>query len=157
MFLEKNYTPFYNSFLLLCSRKGVSPSVAARDAGISSGAPTAWKRGAVPKPAQRQRLCDYFGVTDDILLGYTSIDEQGTKQTPSFKPSIPGAFVDEYGTVSYGQKENTPTPEGERNEEHRINPAYFRVMQDAQDKGIPPEDLQMALDFIERARRRDQE
>lgn len=70
MFNEISFSPFYKSFLSLCSQKGVTPSVAARDAGISSGAPTAWKRGAIPKPAQREKLCDYFGVTDEVLLGY---------------------------------------------------------------------------------------
>lgn len=67
---EKSFSPFYSSFLSLCSQKGVSPSVAARDSGISSGAPTAWKNGAVPKPAQREKLCNYFGVSDEVLLGY---------------------------------------------------------------------------------------
>ena len=71
MFNENSFSPFYQSFLALCSQKEVSPSVAARDAGISSGAPTAWKRGAIPKPAQREKLCDYFGVTDEVLLGYS--------------------------------------------------------------------------------------
>ena len=70
MFDENSFSPFYQSFLSLCSQKGVNPSVAARDAGISSGAPTAWKKGAIPKPAQREKLCNYFGVTDEVLLGY---------------------------------------------------------------------------------------
>lgn len=78
MFNEFSFSPFYQSFLSLCSQKGVSPSVAARDAGISSGAPTAWKKGAIPKPAQREKLCDYFGVTDEALLGYGS-----EKNTPA--------------------------------------------------------------------------
>lgn len=78
MFDEKIFSPFYSSFLFLCSQKGVSPSVAARDAGISSGAPTAWKKGAVPKPAQRKKLCTYFGVTDEVLLGYTKKEKAPT-------------------------------------------------------------------------------
>ena len=125
MFYEKIFSPFYSSFLSLCSQKGISPSVAARDAGISSGAPTAWKKGAVPKPAQREKLCAYFGVTDEVLLGYV-------------------------------QTEKAPTPEGERSET-AIDPAFFRIMQDAQSKGLTPEDLQMAVDFLDRARRRDQQ
>lgn len=63
-------TQFYASFLSLCKRDGITPSAAAKKAGISSGAPTAWKNGAVPKPAQRERLCKLFGVSDDEILGY---------------------------------------------------------------------------------------
>lgn len=124
MLSEKKYSPFYSSFLSLCTQKGVAPSVAARDSGISSGAPTAWKNGAVPKPAQREKLCSYFGVSDEVLLGYAKV-------------------------------EKTPTQEGELNR-NMIDPAFFRVMQDANDRGYTPEDIQMALDFLDRARRRDQ-
>ena len=34
---------------------------------------------------------------------------------------------------------------------------FFRVMQSAKDRGYTSEDLQLALDFLERARKRDQE
>lgn len=67
---EKNFTPFYASFLRLCERKGKSPTAVAKIAGISSGAPTAWKKGAIPKPEQRRLLCLFFEVTDEELLGY---------------------------------------------------------------------------------------
>lgn len=125
MLNEKFFSPFYTSFLALCSQKGVAPSVAARDSGISSGAPTAWKNGAIPKPAQREKLCAYFGVSDEVLLGYKSA-------------------------------EKAPAPEGKRSE-IPIDAGFFRVMQSAQEKGFSPEDIEMALDFLDRARRRDQE
>lgn len=70
---EKNFSPFYSAFLKLCEMRGVSPSTVAKSTGISSGAPTAWKNGAVPKPAQRKKLCDYFSVSDNVLLGYEPI------------------------------------------------------------------------------------
>lgn len=125
MLNEKNYSPFYSSFLTLCTQKGVAPSVAARDSGISSGAPTAWKNGAVPKPAQREKLCTYFGVSDEVLLGYKNA-------------------------------EKTTTPEGGRSQDD-LDPAFFMILQSAKEKGLSPDDLQMAIDFLNRARRRDQE
>ena len=67
---EKNITPFYASFIRLCAKENKSPTAVAKIAGISSGAPTAWKKGAVPKPEQRKLLCAFFGVTDEELLGY---------------------------------------------------------------------------------------
>lgn len=35
------------------------------------------------------------------------------------------------------------------------NNAYFRVMQSAKEKGYTPEDLKLAMDFLDRARKRD--
>lgn len=67
---EEFFSPFYESFLSLCKREKISPTAAAKKAGISSGAPTAWKKGAVPKPEQRKKLCEIFGVDDTVLLGY---------------------------------------------------------------------------------------
>lgn len=93
MFDEISFSPFYQAFLSLCSQKGVSPSVAARDAGISSGAPTAWKRGAVPKPAQREKLCDYFGVTDEVLLGYARKNNTPAIQVDSGQIQLEGTYL----------------------------------------------------------------
>lgn len=67
---EYIFTPFYSSFLRLCEKKGKSPTAVAQEAKLSSGSPTAWKNGSVPKRAQREKLCAYFGVTEDELLGY---------------------------------------------------------------------------------------
>lgn len=41
------------------------------------------------------------------------------------------------------------------NNENIENNAFFRVMQNAEKKGYTPEDMQMALDFLDRARKRD--
>lgn len=68
---ELIFSPFYRSFIALCKRNGISPTKAAKDAGISSGAPTAWKtKGAIPRPDQREKLCALFNVTESELLGY---------------------------------------------------------------------------------------
>lgn len=76
---ENNFSPFYARFLELCNKAGKSPGAIAKETGISSGSPTAWKNGAVPKPAQRMKLCEYFGVSENYLLGY----EQKEKPAPS--------------------------------------------------------------------------
>lgn len=52
-------------------------------------------------------------------------------------------------------QEKAPTPESER--EKRIDDGFFRVMQSAQEKGYSPEDIERALDFLDWARKRDQE
>ena len=43
----------------------------------------------------------------------------------------------------------------EKNPETIENNAYFRVMQTAKEKGYTPEDLKLAMEFLDRARKRD--
>lgn len=69
--------------------------------------------------------------------------------------------ISEYFSVSVDYlvgtaTKKTPTPEGER-EKELLSSKYFRVLQSANDKGYTPEDIQLALDFLDRARKRDEE
>ena len=76
------FTPFYSSFLALCERDKISPTEAAKRAGISSGAPTAWKKkGAVPRPEQLKKLCSLFDVSENEMMGYS-----GQKEPPPAEP-----------------------------------------------------------------------
>ena len=63
---------FYDTFVFLCKQKGLSPSKAAMDAGISKSLVTKWKTNGteVPSPEVLKKLASYFGVTPDYLLGY---------------------------------------------------------------------------------------
>jgi len=161
MFYEKDFTPFYVSFLSLCSKKGVSPSVAARDTGISSGAPTAWKKGAVPKPAQREKLCTYFGVTDDTLLGYTieaqidvaenklkhleavwDFSEPGEREEVERQIDELEKTLRDLRAARNDGKEKAPAPKDERTTD--LSPAFFRLKQ-----GLEPYDLSESdADFL---------
>ena len=68
---------FYDKFVLLCALKGVSPSKAAVDAGISKSLVTKWKVNSVdvPSPEILKKLSAYFGVPVSRLL---SEEEQKT-------------------------------------------------------------------------------
>lgn len=71
------FTPFYSSFLRLCKKKNLSPTADAKEAGISSGAPTAWKyNGAIPRPEQKKKLSVFFDVSENELLGYSEQKEK---------------------------------------------------------------------------------
>ena len=69
---------FYDRYLYLCKQKGVTPSSAAIDAGISKSLVSKWKKAPsiIPSPEVLQKLSDYFGVPISELL-----DEQ--KSSPS--------------------------------------------------------------------------
>lgn len=62
---------FYENYIALCQARGVSPSKAAQDAGISKTAVTGWKQNPThqPSPAALEKLCNYFGVRPEALLG----------------------------------------------------------------------------------------
>ena len=68
---------FYDRFVLLCALKGVSPSKAAVDAGISKSLVTKWKVNSVdvPSPETLKKLSAYFDVPVYKLL---SEEEQKT-------------------------------------------------------------------------------
>lgn len=61
---------FIDKYLVLCKKKGVSPSFAATEAGISKSLVTKWKtnKTEVPSPEVLQKLSAYFGVTVSDLL-----------------------------------------------------------------------------------------
>ena len=63
---------FYDTFVFLCKQKGLSPSKAALEAGISKSLVTKWKTigTEVPSPEVLKKLSSYFRVTPDYLLGY---------------------------------------------------------------------------------------
>lgn len=74
---------FYDLFCILCEQKGVSPTRAALDIGLSKSTPTTWKKkGTTPQAAQLQKIADYFDVTVGYLLGTE------TKQTPTQKVEV---------------------------------------------------------------------
>ena len=61
---------FYDLYSKLCREKGVSPSRAALDMGISKSLPTSWKNtGTMPKGEILSKIAVYFGVSTDYLLG----------------------------------------------------------------------------------------
>jgi transcriptional regulator with XRE-family HTH domain len=60
---------FYDQYLELCAQKGVTPSKAALENGISKTSVTRWKNGAIPNANILEKLSLYFNVSTDYLLG----------------------------------------------------------------------------------------
>ena len=60
---------FWERFVQLCAERNTKPNPVAKELGISSGAVTNWKNGAVPQSATLKRIADYFGVSTSYLLG----------------------------------------------------------------------------------------
>lgn len=58
---------FWENYLELCNERGIKPTRAIREMGISTGIGSSWKLGAVPRIAVAQKVADYFGVTVERL------------------------------------------------------------------------------------------
>lgn len=70
---------FYNLLLKQCINKGVSPSKAANEIGLSNAAASGWKKGKVPYHTTLVKLADYFGCTVADLTG----EPPETKKEPA--------------------------------------------------------------------------
>ncbi|MBQ7799652.1 MAG: helix-turn-helix domain-containing protein [Oscillospiraceae bacterium] len=81
---------FYETYLSLCNKKGVTPSRAALEMGISKVAVSNWKaRRNCATDANLKKIADYFGVSIEYLKS-----EEGNKKIPS--PNI----TDDYTTFA---------------------------------------------------------
>lgn len=61
---------FYDRFVQLCSRRGVTPSRAAIDSGLSKSTVTKWKNDPAARPTGKviDKLTEYFGISVSELL-----------------------------------------------------------------------------------------
>ena len=62
-------TEFYKRLRALCEERGMTVNEMVKILGLSSGSPTAWKKGAVPRDATLSKIADYLGVSVGYLLG----------------------------------------------------------------------------------------
>lgn len=60
---------FYDIFVDLCAKNGVSASFVVQNIGLNKSSATYWKNGSIPKGETLQKLAHYFGVSVDYLLG----------------------------------------------------------------------------------------
>lgn len=62
---------FYDRFLELCAEKGVRPTNACIEAGLSRGLAAKWKATKTEKPSADalEKMSAYFGKTIDEILG----------------------------------------------------------------------------------------
>ena len=71
---------FYEKYEALCAERGMKPqSPEMFDiTGVSAGAISGWKKGALPKAEVLTRLSQYFDVTTDYLLGLSTVRKPQT-------------------------------------------------------------------------------
>lgn len=75
---------FYENLQELCKENGTSVTVLMKTLGLSTGLPTFWKKGSVPKSDTLQKIADFFNVTTDYLL-YDAVKGKGRPQETAEK------------------------------------------------------------------------
>ena len=90
---------FWERFVQLCAERNTKPNPVAKELGISSGAVTNWKNGAVPQSATLKRIADYFGVSTSYLLGIVDDPDpialiDPSKKSPPIIEKIDEAMLD---------------------------------------------------------------
>ncbi|HWP80031.1 MAG TPA: S24 family peptidase [Candidatus Acidoferrum sp.] len=66
---------FYDTFKALCKGRGVSPSRACIEMGLSRSLAAKWKNTkATPSAEVLSKIAQYFGVTVDCLIGRSCLD-----------------------------------------------------------------------------------
>lgn len=62
---------FYDRFVQICSQRGISPSRAATEAGLSKSTVSKWKSTPDAEPTGNaiKKLAEYFGITIAELMG----------------------------------------------------------------------------------------
>ena len=72
-------TEFYKKLRALCEERGLTINELVKILDLSSGSPTAWKKGSAPRQATLSKIADYFGVSSDYLLGKEKAPTSGER------------------------------------------------------------------------------
>lgn len=78
-----SFDMFWERFVRLCIENNTKPNPVAKQLGISSGAVTRWKNGAVPHSTALSKIADFFGVPVSYFL--QEIDESNEPEIINFK------------------------------------------------------------------------
>lgn len=62
---------FFDQYKALCEKAGKTPNGVAKELGFASSSITQWKHGSIPRPDKLRKICEYFNVTSEYLLGFT--------------------------------------------------------------------------------------
>lgn len=92
---------FYNRFVQLCHQKGISPSRAAIEAGISKSLVTKWKTNGCkdPSPEVLRKLSAYFHVAVSDLLA------EAASPASDILDEVDAAFYGDYKALSEEEKD----------------------------------------------------
>ena len=98
---------FYDKFVQICKSRGVSPSRAAIEAGLSKSTVTKWKTtpDAEPTGAAIKKITEYFGITIAELLSEETEKAPTGSGERDILDEVDLAFYGNYKELSEANKE----------------------------------------------------
>ena len=72
---------FWDRFVKACNEKGITPSAAVSELGMSHSIVTKWKNGAIPQDTSLMKIAEYFGVSVDFFRGQSGVPQSVPPQT----------------------------------------------------------------------------
>ena len=98
---------FYDKFVKICSARGISPSRAAIEAGLSKSTVTKWKTtpDAEPTGGALRKLSEYFGITISELLSGEIKNTPTVSGERDILDEVDIGFYGEYKELSEDDKE----------------------------------------------------
>lgn len=98
---------FYDKFVQICKSRGISPSRAAIEAGLSKSTVTKWKTtpDAEPTGAALKKITEYFGITIAELLSEETEKAPTGSGERDVLDEIDIAFYGEFRELSEDDKE----------------------------------------------------
>jgi transcriptional regulator with XRE-family HTH domain len=80
---------FYDKYAKLCQQKGITPTAAALEIGLSKATPTKWKTsGATPSGENLKKIAVYFGITESELLSDKKIQLTTNQQQVELREEL---------------------------------------------------------------------
>lgn len=130
---------FKENFIRLCNQRGVAPSAVCSAIGLSNATFSCWTDDSVPRRATLMKIADYFGVTVQDLLREDSVSIKFDLQLFGGNEKAPSAEANEADELN------------EMLEELKNRPEMRMLFSLA--KGATKEDVELAVQIIERMRR----
>lgn len=92
---------FYEKYLLLCQKKGKSPSGAALEIPLSKTTVNRWKNGGGITDANAMRVAAYFRITvEELMSGVDGAKKETPDPTIEGKRSTVSSFIRESNDAS---------------------------------------------------------
>ena len=88
-----NVSKFYKRLRDLCEDRNMTVNELVQILDLSTGSPTAWKNGTVPRAATIQKIAQYFIVSADYLSGLTD-DPIDYENDGDLIASIPSSYLE---------------------------------------------------------------
>lgn len=96
---------FYKRLRDLCEERSMTVNELVKILDLSSGSPTAWKNGTIPRNATLVKIADYFGVTTEYLKGETSKKAPTENGERDILDDVDVAFYGDFKELNEDEKE----------------------------------------------------